>query len=86
MAQGISSTIPIARRPRLLCVKLSGLRQDLLSSLQGVCQKFRLNGTIVTTSLPGGVLFFSVADGGGFDLYPTINNISDVGVISLISQ
>jgi hypothetical protein len=45
---------------------------------------YALNGTVVTTSLPGGVLFYSVADGGGFDLYPTMNNTSDVGVISLI--
>jgi hypothetical protein len=43
-----------------------------------------LNGTTVTTSLPGGVLFYSVADGGGFDLYPTINNMYDVGVISFL--
>ena len=43
-----------------------------------------LNGTTVATSLPGGALFFSVADGGGFDLYPTINNTSDVGVISFL--
>src|SRR5258707_14416014 len=42
---------------------------------------YLLNGATVTTSLPGGVLFYPVADGGGFDLYPTINNTSDVGVI-----
>ncbi len=45
---------------------------------------YSLNGTPVTTSLPGGVLFYSVADGGGFDLYPTINNTSDVSVISFL--
>jgi hypothetical protein len=45
---------------------------------------YLLNGTTVTTFLPGGVLFYPVADGGGFDLYPTINNTSDVGVISLL--
>lgn len=43
-----------------------------------------LNGATVATSLPGGALFFSVADGGGFDLYPTINNTSDVSVISFL--
>jgi hypothetical protein len=43
-----------------------------------------LNGTTVATALPGGALFFSVADGGGFDLYPTINNTSDVSVISFL--
>jgi hypothetical protein len=45
---------------------------------------YTLNGTTVTTSLPGGVLFYSVADGGGFDLYPTINNTSDVGILSFL--
>lgn len=45
---------------------------------------YYLNDTLVTTDLPGGVLFYSVADGGGFDLYPTINNSSDVSVISLL--
>ena len=45
---------------------------------------YLLNGTTVTTSLPGGVLFYSVLNGGGFDLYPTINNTSDVSVISLL--
>jgi hypothetical protein len=45
---------------------------------------YSLNGTTVTTSLPGGVLFYSVADGGGFDLYPTINNASNVSVISFL--
>jgi hypothetical protein len=45
---------------------------------------YALNGTTVATSLPGGVLFYSVADGGGFDLYPTVNNTSDVGVISFL--
>jgi hypothetical protein len=43
-----------------------------------------LNGTTVATSLPGGALFFSVADGGGFDLYPTINNASNVSVLSFL--
>jgi hypothetical protein len=45
---------------------------------------YSLNGTTVTTSLPGGVLFYSVANGGGFDLYPTINNASDVSVLSFL--
>jgi hypothetical protein len=45
---------------------------------------YSLNGTTVTTSLPGGALFYSVADGGGFDLYPTINNASNVSVLSFI--
>ena len=45
---------------------------------------YTLNGNLVATSLPGGVLFFSVADGGGFDLYPTIDNPSGVSVISLL--
>src|SRR3981081_1800659 len=45
---------------------------------------YLLNGTTVTTSLPGGVLFYSAADGGGFDLYPTINNASNVSVLSFI--
>ena len=45
---------------------------------------YLLNGTTVTASLPGGVLFYSVADGGGFDLYPTINNASNVSVLSFL--
>ncbi len=45
---------------------------------------YLLNGTTVATSLPGGVLFYSVANGGGFDLYPTINNASDVSVLSFL--
>ena len=45
---------------------------------------YSLNGTTVSTSLPGGVLFYSVANGGGFDLYPTINNGSNVSVLSFI--
>jgi hypothetical protein len=45
---------------------------------------YSLNGTTVSTSLPGGVLFYSVANGGGFDLYPTINNASDVSVLSFL--
>jgi hypothetical protein len=45
---------------------------------------YLLNGTTVATSLPGGVLFYSVANGGGFDLYPTINNTSDVSVLSFL--
>jgi hypothetical protein len=45
---------------------------------------YTLDGNLVTTSLPGGVLFYSVADGGGFDLYPTIDNSSGVSVISLL--
>jgi hypothetical protein len=45
---------------------------------------YLLNGIAVTTSLPGGALFYSVANGGGFDLYPTINNASDVSVLSFL--
>jgi len=45
---------------------------------------YLLNGVTVTTSLPGGVMFYPVAEGGGFDLYPTINNTSNVSVISLL--
>ena len=45
---------------------------------------YSLNGSIIATSLPGGVLFYSVANGGGFDLYPTINNASNVGVLSFL--
>ena len=45
---------------------------------------YSLNGTTVSTSLPGGVLFYSVANGGGFDLYPTINNGSNVSVLSFL--
>jgi len=60
---------------------------DTLSSnptTQVIDFSYVLNGTTITTSLPGGVLFYSVADGGGFDLYPTINNTYDVGVISFL--
>jgi hypothetical protein len=45
---------------------------------------YSLNGTTVSTSLPGGALFYSVANGGGFDLYPTINNGSNVSVLSFL--
>lgn len=45
---------------------------------------YSLNGSVVTTSLPGGVLFFSVADGGGFDLFPPLDNVSGVGDLSLV--
>jgi hypothetical protein len=45
---------------------------------------YTLNGDLVATSLPGGVLFFSAADGGGFDLYPTLANPSGVNVLSLL--
>lgn len=45
---------------------------------------YSLNGAAVATSLPGGVLFYSVANGGGFDLYPTIDNTSGINVISLL--
>jgi hypothetical protein len=45
---------------------------------------YSLNGTTVTTSLPGGILFYSVANGGGFDLYPTINNASNVSALSFL--
>jgi hypothetical protein len=60
---------------------------DTLSSnptTQVIDFSYVLNGTTITTSLPGGVLFYSVADGGGFDLYPTIDNTYDVGVISFL--
>lgn len=45
---------------------------------------YSLNGTQVATSLPGGIFFFPVSNGGGFDLYPTINNTSAVNVISVL--
>lgn len=45
---------------------------------------YSLNGTVVATSLPGGIFFFPVSDGGGFDLYPTINNTSAINVISVL--
>jgi hypothetical protein len=45
---------------------------------------YSLNGAIIATSLPGGVLFYPVSNGGGFDLYPTIDNASNVSVISLL--
>ena len=67
--------------------QFSFLLPDTLSSnptTQVTDFSYLLNGTTVTTSLPGGVLFYSAADGGGFDLYPTINNTSDVGVISFL--
>lgn len=45
---------------------------------------YSLNGTPIATSLPGGIFFFPVSNGGGFDLYPTIDNTSDVNVISVL--
>jgi len=67
--------------------QFSFLLPDTLSSnptTQVTDFSYLLNGTTVTTSLPGGVLFYSVANGGGFDLYPTINNASDVSVLSFL--
>jgi hypothetical protein len=67
--------------------QFSFLLPDTLSSnptTQVADFSYVLNGTTVATSIPGGALFFSVADGGGFDLYPTINNTSDVSVISFL--
>lgn len=60
---------------------------DTLSSnptTQATNFSYSLNGTTVSTSLPGGALFYSVANGGGFDLYPTINNTSNVSVLSFL--
>jgi hypothetical protein len=67
--------------------QFSFLLPDTLSSnptTQVTDFSYSLNGSTVTTSLPGGVLFYSVADGGGFDLYPTINNASNVSVLSFL--
>jgi hypothetical protein len=67
--------------------QFSFLLPDTLSSnptTQVTGFSYSLNGTPVTTSLPGGVLFYSVADGGGFDLYPTIDNASNVSVLSFL--
>ena len=67
--------------------QFSFLLPDTLSSnptTQVTDFSYVLNGTTVATSLPGGALFFSVADGGGFDLYPTVNNASNVSVISFL--
>jgi hypothetical protein len=67
--------------------QISFLLPDTLSSnptTQVNDFSYSLNGTTVSTSLPGGVLFYSVANGGGFDLYPTINNGSNVSVLSFL--
>ena len=67
--------------------QFSFLLPDTLSSnptTQVTDFSYLLNGTTVTTAIPGGVLFYSVADGGGFDLYPTIDSTSDVSVLSFI--
>lgn len=67
--------------------QFSFLLPDTLSSnptTQVTDFSYLLNGTTVTTFLPGGVLFYSAADGGGFDLYPTINNASNVSVLSFL--
>jgi hypothetical protein len=67
--------------------QFSFLLPDTLSSnptTQVTDFSYSLNGTTVTRSLPGGVLFYSVADGGGFDLYPTVNNASNVSVLTFI--
>jgi hypothetical protein len=44
---------------------------------------YDLNGSLVTSSLPGGVLFFPVADGGGFDLFAPVDSSSGASIISL---
>jgi hypothetical protein len=67
--------------------QFSFLLPDTLSSnptTQVTDFSYSLNGTTVSTSLPGGALFYSVANGGGFDLYPTINNGSNVSVLSFL--
>jgi hypothetical protein len=67
--------------------EFSFLLPDSLSSnptTQVTDFSYSLNGTTVTTSLPGGVLFYSVANGGGFDLFPTINNATNVSVLSFL--
>jgi hypothetical protein len=67
--------------------QFSFLLPDTLSSnptTQVTDFSYLLNGATVTTFLPGGVLFYSAANGGGFDLYPTINNASNVSVLSFL--
>jgi hypothetical protein len=44
---------------------------------------YDLNGTQVTDSLPGGVLFYSVAQSGGFDLFVPTDSVSGASIISL---
>ena len=44
---------------------------------------FDLNGTQVADSLPGGVLFYSVAQLGGFDLFVPTDPVSGTDIISL---
>jgi hypothetical protein len=44
---------------------------------------YDLNGTPVINSLPGGVLFYSVAQEGGFDLFAPLDSSSGATVISL---
>ena len=42
---------------------------------------YYLNGTLVSTTLPGGVLFYPVSEGGGFDLFT--DGQSGINVLSL---
>ena len=42
---------------------------------------FYLNGSLVSTTLPGGVLFYPISDGGGFDLFT--DGQTGVNIVSL---
>jgi hypothetical protein len=44
---------------------------------------YDLNGISVINSLPGGVLFYSVAQEGGFDLFASLDSSSGATIISL---
>ncbi|GGA79990.1 hypothetical protein GCM10011507_34070 [Edaphobacter acidisoli] len=44
---------------------------------------YDLNGSEVINSMPGGILFYSVADGGGFDLFVPVDSSSGASIISL---
>jgi len=44
---------------------------------------YQLNGMQVANSLPGGMLFYSVVDGGGFDLFAPVDTSSGASIISL---
>jgi hypothetical protein len=44
---------------------------------------YDLNGSLVTSSLPGGILFFPVAEGGGFDLFVPLDSSTGATIISL---
>ncbi len=44
---------------------------------------YDLNGSPVTNSLPGGVMFYSVSQLGGFDLFVPLDSASGASIISL---